>query len=42
MFPTYGFLQIKTLCLPKQSLLNTMKKYSNIYLQLPDFGKFSI
>ena len=42
MFPKYDFLQIKTLCPLKQSLLNTMKKYSKIYLQLPDFGKFSI
>ena len=42
MFPEYDFLQVKILCPLKQSLLNTMNKYSNIYLQLPDFGKFSI
>ena len=42
LFPTYDFLQIKTLYPFKQSLLNTMKKYLKIYLQLPDFGTFSI
>ena len=42
MFPTFDFLRIETLYPLKQSLLNTTKKYSNIYLQLHDFGKVFI